>query len=90
MDNIDKAKILIKQTRTMCAKGNPRVQKFMSNSIEVLESVPGSERAKNINDVDLSLEYIPVEGVPRQPSNATVVNMETCKQIGNRVGQMRA
>ena len=47
VDNIDKAKILIKQTRKMCAKGNPRVQKFMSNSIEVLESVPGSERAKS-------------------------------------------
>ena len=79
VDNIDKAKILIKQTRKMCAKGNHRVQKFMSNSIEVLESVPGSERAKNSNDLDVSLEYMPVEGVPRQPSNATEMESKTKK-----------
>ena len=84
VDNIDKAKILIKQTRKMCAKGNPRVQQFMSNSIEVLESVPGSERAKNINDLDVFLEYMPVEGVPRQPSNATEMESKAKKPAHRR------
>ena len=61
VESIDKAKNLITQTREMCAKGNLRVHKFVSNSIEVLESVPCSERATDLNDLDLSLEYMPVE-----------------------------
>ena len=61
VDSIDKAKTLIRQTREMCAKGNLRVHKFVSNSIEVLESVPCSKRATDLKDLDLSLEYMPVE-----------------------------
>ena len=58
VDSIDKAKNLITQTREMCAKGNLRVHKFVSNSIKVLESVPCSERATDLKDLDLSLEYM--------------------------------
>ena len=64
VDSIEKAKTLIKQTREMCARGNLRVHKFVSNSIEVLESVPSSERATDLKDLDPSLEYMPVERAP--------------------------
>ena len=45
----------------MCAKGNRRLHKFGSNSREVLDSIPQSGRAKQIKDLDLSFDTMPIE-----------------------------
>ena len=46
VETIDEATKLIEEARMMCAKGNLRLHKFISNSREVMEAIPHSERAK--------------------------------------------
>ena len=42
----DSAKKLIKEAKHMCAKGNLRLQKFVSNNREMIDMISCSERAK--------------------------------------------
>ena len=52
---------LVDNARKMCAKAGLRLHKFVSNNHEVTESIPKSERAKNVKGQDLSFEDLPVE-----------------------------
>lgn len=52
---------VIKEARALCAKGGLRLHKFISNSHTVMERVPLSERASNIQSLDLSLDDFPME-----------------------------
>lgn len=57
----DEAIQLVKQSIDLCAQGGVRLHKFLSNERDVLTSVPMTERAKEIQNVDLSLEDLPTE-----------------------------
>ncbi|XP_064630374.1 uncharacterized protein LOC135489117 [Lineus longissimus] len=60
-DEVEEAIKVIKGARSICQKGNVRLHKLASNSREVLESIPPSERAKDIMELDLSLDDLPIE-----------------------------
>jgi Pao retrotransposon peptidase/Family of unknown function (DUF5641) len=59
VSSVTEAVKLIKDVRSMCAAGGFRLTKFVSNSHEVISSVPGIERAKDFVVLDLS--DMPVE-----------------------------
>lgn len=61
--NVDAAIKLIQEARNVCAKGKLRLHKFMSNNRTVLESIPVSERASEVQDVDLGSDELPVQTV---------------------------
>ena len=52
---------VVNQARAICATGNLRLHKFVSNSREVMEKIPPSERAPNIQELDLTLDELPME-----------------------------
>lgn len=54
---------LVKEAQSLCAKGRLHLHKFISNSREVLESIPESERAGGVHDVDLGLGELPIQTV---------------------------
>ena len=45
----------------MCASANLRLHKFASNRCEVLEAVPVNDRAKDLKDLDLRYDTLPVQ-----------------------------
>ena len=52
---------LAREARELCATGGLRLHKFVSNNRDVLESVPSSERATNVKDMDLVFGDLPLE-----------------------------
>jgi hypothetical protein len=54
---------LVQDSRELCAKGNLRLHKFTSNSKEVMQSIPESERAKESSTQDMNLGDSPIERV---------------------------
>ena len=52
---------LINDSQTMCAKDNLRLHKFASNCKEVLEVLPANNRAKDLKDLDLRHDPMPVQ-----------------------------
>ncbi|XP_077977489.1 uncharacterized protein LOC144433051 [Glandiceps talaboti] len=52
---------LVNETQAVCAKGGLHLHKFISNSREVMEAIPVSERAAGIKNVNLSLDSLPIE-----------------------------
>ncbi|KAK3724592.1 hypothetical protein QZH41_006356 [Actinostola sp. cb2023] len=52
---------LIKNSQAMCAARNLRLHKFASNSNEVLEALPADDRAKDLKDLDLRHDALPVQ-----------------------------
>ncbi len=52
---------LVKQTQELCKRGGLHLHKFISNSREVLDAIPKSERAPCIRDVDLFHDNLPTE-----------------------------
>ena len=52
---------IAKHAREICSKAGIRLHKFMSNSLDVVDSVPVSERADSIQGIDLSYDALPVE-----------------------------
>ena len=52
---------LVGQLRNLLAEGGFRLTKWVSNSREVLRSIPESERAKGIKSLDLEYDYLPME-----------------------------
>ena len=52
---------LVRSVQQICLKGGFRLTKFISNSRTVLETVPASDRSKNIINVNLSQSKLPIE-----------------------------
>lgn len=52
---------LAKQIRNLCSNGGFRLTKWISNSRAVLSSIPVEERAKEVKDLDLSHNVLPME-----------------------------
>ena len=52
---------LINRTVSLCARGNLKLHKFVSNSREVLKNVDKQSRADSLQDIDLGLDSLPVE-----------------------------
>ena len=52
---------VVEQARTLCATGGLRLHKFVSNNRTVMESIPLSERAADIQNLDLNFDNLPNE-----------------------------
>ena len=61
VSNEDKAVNLAKQLRELLARGGFRLTKWLSNSRKVLESLPESERASIVRDLDFNNHVHSVE-----------------------------
>ena len=51
----------IKNTQAVCASANLRLHKFASNSKQVLESLPAEDRSKDLKDLDLRHDKLPLQ-----------------------------
>ena len=58
---VEQALSLIKDTQALCASDNLRLHKFVSNRKEVLEALPADNRAKDLKDIDLRHDSMPVQ-----------------------------
>ena len=61
VSTVEQALKLIQCTQAMCAKDNLRLHKFASNSKDVLEALPANDRAKDLKDLDLRRDTMPVQ-----------------------------
>ena len=52
---------LIKDVKEMCRRGGFNLHKFVSNSKEVIHSIPTEDRADDIRNLDLDQDFLPVE-----------------------------
>ena len=52
---------VIRNTQAMCAAANLRLHKFASNSKVVLEAMPVEDRSKDLKDLDLRHDTLPVQ-----------------------------
>ena len=52
---------VIQDTQAMCAAVNLRLHKFASNSKAVLEAIPVEDRSKDLKDLDLRHDVLPVQ-----------------------------
>ncbi|KAK3748954.1 hypothetical protein QZH41_006840 [Actinostola sp. cb2023] len=52
---------LIKDTKALCEKGGFRLHKFISNSKEVIETIPQPERADGIKNLDMDKDNLTIE-----------------------------
>jgi len=52
---------LIDESRELCSREKLHLHKFVSNSREVLEKVPPSERAEEVQQVNLNTDELPME-----------------------------
>ncbi|XP_070567346.1 uncharacterized protein [Ptychodera flava] len=62
-ESTDEAIKVVKEAQTVCAKEGLHLHKFISNSREVMDSIPIDERASGIKDVDLNHDSLPIERV---------------------------
>lgn len=63
LESVEAAIQLVAEAQAVCAKGQLRLHKFISNHQAVLQSVGASERAEEVMDVDLSHNDLPVRTV---------------------------
>lgn len=61
VDTEDHAVHLYQELKALCAVGGFNLTKWTSNSRVVLASIPEAERAKEVKDLDLDIEDLPVE-----------------------------
>ena len=59
--SINVATTLSQQLRELLCRGGYRLAKWLSNKKEVIETIPESERASSILDLDLDKDELPVE-----------------------------
>ena len=52
---------VIRNTKAMCAAANLRLHKFASNSKTVLEAMSAEDRSKDLKDLDLRRDVLPVQ-----------------------------
>ncbi|XP_026015330.1 uncharacterized protein LOC113016608 [Astatotilapia calliptera] len=60
-DSSEKAIKLAEEARKLCALGGLRLHKFVSNDKAVLVSIPATERASDIKDLNLAFDNLPSE-----------------------------
>ena len=58
---VDTATNLIQNCQAMCAKAGLRLHKFSSNKKEVIQAVPPEDRAKGLQELDLTRDPLPIE-----------------------------
>ncbi|XP_034382324.1 uncharacterized protein LOC117726257 [Cyclopterus lumpus] len=61
VESTEDAILLAKEACELCAMGGLRLHKFVSNDRDVLESIPPSERATNVENMDLAFDELPVD-----------------------------
>ena len=61
MRTIQKAQQLVKELKDLLSQGGFRICKWISNSREVTESIPKSDRCAAICDLDLFLDHLSTE-----------------------------
>ena len=52
---------LITRTKLLCEKGGLHMHKFVSNDRDVLNSVPEKDRAKNVREINIQSDDLPIE-----------------------------
>ncbi|CAC5418287.1 unnamed protein product [Mytilus coruscus] len=52
---------LVNDAQRVCVNGGLRLHKFICNRVNVMDSIPHSERASGVKDLNLALENLPVE-----------------------------
>ena len=52
---------LVKNTKALCQKGGFNLHKFISNHKKVIYAIPLQDRAKNIQNLDITQDLLPVE-----------------------------
>ena len=75
LPSVDETIKITKELTDLCNKGGWRLTKWMSNSRDVLASIPDSEKAPAVKDIDLDREGIPAEralGVQWNPETDTL------------------
>ena len=58
---VSEAVSLIQNTKDICAKAGMRLHKFISNSKEVIATIGPEDRAKELKDLDLNSDALPME-----------------------------
>ena len=61
MGDEEKAVMMVEQLRDLMSKGGFRLTKWISNNRTVLASIEEKERAKQVRDLDLNFEALPIE-----------------------------
>ena len=61
VSTVKQAVELIESTKTLCMKGGFNLHKFISNRREVIEAIPVEQRAKEIKDLDMTMDLLPIE-----------------------------
>ena len=52
---------LVKNVKAMCHQGGFNLHKFLSNSKEVIKSIPEGDRTEGVKEIDLDLDKLPFE-----------------------------
>ena len=61
VQNVEKAKALVKEAMEICDEGGFKLTKFTSNSIQLLESIPEERRKSGVKNQDLAGGELPVD-----------------------------
>ncbi|XP_045161949.2 uncharacterized protein LOC123526762 [Mercenaria mercenaria] len=61
VDTVDHAKSVVKGLQKALSQGGFHISKWLSNSREVMQAVPASDRAKEIQDLDLDQDVLPID-----------------------------
>ena len=59
--SVEQAIDLIENTKALCNKGGFNLHKFISNRREVIETIPVEQRAKEIKELDVTKDLLPIE-----------------------------
>ncbi|XP_013386926.1 uncharacterized protein LOC106156278 [Lingula anatina] len=60
IESSEEAIRLVRETRELLNKGNLRLHKLVSNNREVMNTIPMSERAKEMRNIDLNRDTLPI------------------------------